>query len=91
MAIRRQKSQIYLDILNSIQNNGEMKKTHIMYAANLTHKRLEKYLNLLLTNNFLEIKNSRNQKYYTITKQGYKFLAEMRRLKKFSEAFGISI
>lgn len=91
MIPRRSKSEIYLDILNSVQKNGKMKKTHIMYTANLTHKRLEKYLGMLLMNNFLEKANEKDHTYYILTKQGYKFLSDFRKLKKFSEAFGLSI
>lgn len=68
-----------------------IKKTHIMYEANLTHGRLEKYLNILLTDNFLRKKTAGRETYYEITKQGYKYLAEIRKLEKISEAFGIPI
>ncbi len=62
-----------------------------MYDANLTHKRLEKYLNLLLLNNFIEKSKGKKETFYKITKRGYDFLTEIRRLKKMSEAFGIPV
>jgi predicted transcriptional regulator len=62
-----------------------------MYNANLTHDRLEKHLKVLLLNNFLEKSNVKNETFYTITKKGYDFLMEIRRLKKMSEAFGIPV
>ena len=90
MLLRRSKAQMLLDILASIQKeNGKIKKTHLMYRANLTHERLKKYLETLLLNNFLEESKAGNQTFYTITEKGNKFLMEMRRLKKMSEAFGI--
>jgi len=92
MILRRSQAQIYLDILTSVQRkNGKIKKTHIMYDANLTHNRLEKYLGILFLNKFLEKNDDKNQTFYKITKKGYEFLAEIRRLKKMSEAFGISV
>jgi predicted transcriptional regulator len=92
MIFRRSQAQIYLDILTSVQRkNGKIKKTHIMYNANLTHDRLEKHLKVLLLNNFLEKSNVKNETFYTITKKGYDFLMEIRRLKKMSEAFGIPV
>jgi predicted transcriptional regulator len=92
MIFRRSQAQIYLDILTSVQRkNGKIKKTHIMYNANLTHDRLEKHLNILLLNNFLEKSNVKNETFYTITKKGYDFLMEIRKLKKMSEAFGIPV
>ncbi len=62
-----------------------------MYDANLTHKRLEKYLDVLLLNDFLEKSKKKNQTFYKLTKRGYDFLTEIRRLKKMSEAFGIPV
>ena len=92
MISKRSKTQIYLDILTSVQrNNGRIKKTHIMYQANLTHDRLERYLEMLLSNNFIEKSNVKNETFYTLTKKGYDFLTEIRRLKKMSEAFGIPV
>jgi len=90
MILRRSKAQILLDILASIQKeNGKIKKTHLMYHANLTHERLKKYLEILLLNNSLKESKTGNETFYSITKKGYDFLAEIRRLKKMSEAFGI--
>lgn len=92
MILRRSKAQIYLDILTSVQRkNGKIKKTHIMYDANLTYKRLEKYLGLLLLNDFLEKTKIKNETFYRLTKRGYNFLTEIRRLEKMSKAFGIPI
>lgn len=62
-----------------------------MYRANLTHERLKKYLEMLLLNDFLEESKTGNQTFYILTEKGNKFLMEMRRLKKMSEAFGIPI
>jgi predicted transcriptional regulator len=92
MILRRSKAQIYLDILTSVQRkNGKIKKTHIMYNANLTHDRLEEYLDVLLLNGFLEKSNTKNETFYTLTKKGYDFLMEIRKLKKMSEAFGVPV
>lgn len=62
-----------------------------MYNANLTHERLEEYLEMLLLNGFLERSKIKNETFYAITKKGYDFLAEIRKLKKMSEAFGIPV
>jgi predicted transcriptional regulator len=92
MILRRSKTQVFFDILNAIQKkNGKIKKTHIMYNANLTHERLEKYLETLLINGFLERTTVKNETFYTITEQGFKFMTEIRKLKKMTEAFGIPV
>lgn len=92
MIARRSKTQILLDILSTVQReNGRIKKTHIMYHANLTHGRLEKYLQILLSNKSLEESKIKNETFYMLTEKGNQFLSEIRRLKKMSEAFGIPI
>jgi len=91
MPSRRNRSQIYVDILRSIQNGkGKLKKTHIVYKANLTHSRLDKYLNFLLLDGLLEEKKVNKHHFYFITEKGTKFLSEVNKFKQISKAFGIS-
>ena len=46
-----------------------IRKTHIMYRANLSHQQLNKYLNLLLEKELLDIQESR----YFTTERGHAF------------------
>ncbi len=92
MISRRSKTQIYIDILRSVQRaNGKLKKTHIVYKANLTHSRLEDYLDFLLSNEFLKEERSGNQIFYTITERGMSFLGKVNKLREISEAFGLPL
>jgi predicted transcriptional regulator len=92
MNSRRTKVQIYLDILRSIQRaNGKLKKTHIVYKANLTHSRLENYLDFLLSKGFLVEIKGENQIIYTITEKGRRFLGEVNKLNEISDAFGFPL
>jgi len=91
MNARRTRTQIFIDILRSIQNsNGRMRKTHIVYKANLTNSRVESYLDFLLSKEMLREENVNNQKFYTITERGLQFLSEVHKLREISDAFGIS-
>ena len=92
MNLRRTKTQIYLDILRSVERSrGKLKKTHIVYKANLTHSRLESYLDFLLSKGFLiEVENG-GHVFYKITEEGLKFLSEVNKLKEISDAFGIPL
>ena len=46
---------ILLDMLNTIERKGgQAKPTHILYGANLSHKRLKEYLDFLLARGFIE-------------------------------------
>jgi predicted transcriptional regulator len=92
MNSRRTKMQIYIDILKNLQkSNGRMIKTHIVYKANLTHSRLKEYLDFLLSKEFIEEKNNGNEIYFVITEKGLKFLNEINKLRKMSDAFGIPL
>jgi len=89
---RRTKLTIFADILRVLQrNNGSAKPTHILYGANLSHARMKQYLNEMQKNNFIEQKNDRGKTVYKITKKGQEFLMEAKRIKQFSEAFGIEL
>jgi len=89
MIPRRTKTQIYLDILRSVQESkGRLKKTHIVYKANLTHLRLRRYLDFLLSKEFLAEERNGNQVFFIITDKGLRFLREVDKLEQISDAFG---
>ncbi len=92
MNSRRTKTQIYIDILRSIQrNHGKLKKTHIVYKANLTHTRLDEYLDFLLSKEFVVENRINNQIFYIMTPKGEVFLNQINKLKEISEAFGVPL
>ena len=91
MIERRTKADIFFDILRIVQqNDGKAKTTKILYGANLSYARLKKYLDYLIENGFLE-KIQKDSTYFVLTDKGQQFLNEFRKVKRFSEAFGISI
>ncbi len=92
MNSRRTRMQIYVDILRTLRKaNGKMRKTHIVYKANLTHSRLKGYLDFLITKEFIEEKKTKNKTFFVITERGFKFLKEIKKLRKISEAFGVPL
>jgi predicted transcriptional regulator len=89
---RRSKINILRDILHTIQKeDGKSKPTHILYGANLSHDRLKGYLEKLMQDGFIEKTVENNRTYYLITIKGREFLAEFKKIQKFSEAFGIEV
>jgi predicted transcriptional regulator len=52
---------------------------------------LKKYLDYIIQNAFLEKMEKNNSVYFVITEKGLSFVQEFRKVKRFSEAFGINI
>ena len=69
---RRSRLQTMYEILTLSLNR--MKKTHIMYKANLSHSQLEKFLKFLIEKNLLTVENN----HYVTTEKGREFIKELR-------------
>ncbi len=94
MASRRSRLELVFDILVSIQNKGgKIKPTHLMYKSNLSHKLLNDYLEELIGKEMVEIREIQNKKTTSkmvhITEKGSGFLEEFRRMREFTDAFGL--
>ena len=93
---RRSRLELIFDILLAIQNKGgRIKPTHLMYKSNLSHKLLNSYLEELITKELIRIEEIENRKKQNISKlihltdKGSGFLAEFRRMREFTDAFGL--
>ena len=76
---RRSKMHILLDMLMTIERKGgQAKPTHILYGANLSHKRLKEYLDFLLAREFIEETEVKGRLYYRITEKGSAFIRKAR-------------
>jgi len=96
MATRRSRLELIFDILLAIQNKGgKIKPTHLMYKSNLSHKLLNNYLDELIQKELVMIqeeivkKKKAPNKTVHITEKGLGFLAEFRRMREFTDAFGL--
>jgi predicted transcriptional regulator len=96
MAQRRSRLELIFDILLAIQNKGGViKPTHLMYKSNLSHKLLNNYLDELIQKELVFIeeefskKKQKSTKTVLITEKGIGFLAEFRRMREFTDAFGL--
>jgi len=88
---KRIKLEVIRDILEVLNSNSNVKKTHIIYKANLSNNSAKLYLGELLKNNFLEEFLNNGKKYFRITPKGNEFLREFNKMKVFSESFGLSL
>ena len=96
MASRRSRLELIFDILISIQNKGgRIKPTHLMYKSNLSHKLLNSYLEELMGKGLVEVeeeisrKKEKSDRKIVITEKGLGFLEEYRRMREFTDAFGL--
>ncbi len=90
MARKRERSDIVLDMLLSIQEKGNrIKPTHLMYKANLAYKQMKLYLEELVENDFVKKVKDNNYDYIIITDNGLKFIEKMKQMKEFERTFGL--
>ncbi|MDG6994737.1 MAG: hypothetical protein JRN52_02345 [Nitrososphaerota archaeon] len=75
----RSQIRISIDILRAVEEEGPAKPTRILQKANLSHDRLVKYLQELVTKNLIAESWSNGCRYYTLTKSGAVFLEEIER------------
>lgn len=86
---RRDKLKIIYDMLAAIQEKGgKIKPTHLLYKSNLSHTKMQLYLNELFTKDMVKEELNNSNKCYTITKNGIKFLEDYKKVKEFTDSFG---
>jgi len=82
--------EIIHDILLSIQKkNGRIKPTHLLYKSNLSYQRMNLYLDELMKQGLVDKDFDDKSKFYILTDKGYEFLVEFKRIREFSDSFGI--
>jgi len=90
MSSKRDRLEIINDILVSIQGKGgKIKPTHLLYKSNLSYIKMKEYLDELMKNEMVTETEEGKNKFYLITDKGYKFVAEFRKIRNFSESFGL--
>jgi len=90
MKEKRGRLEIIHDILLSIQKkNGRIKPTHLLYKSNLSYQRMNLYLDELMKQGLVDKDFDDKSKFYILTDKGYEFLVEFKRIREFSDSFGI--
>lgn len=87
--MKRSKQQVIFDLLSAASAKNGIRKTHLMYKANLSHESLKRYLDELLSAGLLEEAQRKKKTVYLVTGQGEAYLEEARRFMKLQEAFGL--
>ena len=90
MERKRSRMDIMHDMLKiTRERGGKIKKTHLMYKANLSHKQMKLYLEELFKNKLLESKSIEMKELIHITKKGQNFSIKYTQIKEFERTFGL--
>ncbi|RLE89724.1 MAG: hypothetical protein DRJ49_02080 [Thermoprotei archaeon] len=88
---RRSKIRIVVDIMRVLQMSSGAKITQIMCEANMPYDRLLRYLEELKSKGFITEKRSNDHTLYYLTRKGFDFLVEFKKIERFAKAFGIEL
>lgn len=82
--MKRSKIDIIFDILKTVQDEGPILPTRLLYKTNLSHKRMKAYLEELIEKKFIAKERGK----YIMLEEGHKFVQEYQQFKRFLDAFG---
>ena len=88
--MKRSKLDIVYDMLRAIEEKGgKIIPTHLLYKSNLSHQRMKLYLDELKQRNMIAEKHEKDKLYYELTDEGRKFIQDFKKMKEFTQAFGL--
>ncbi len=85
---KRETLELIHDILLVVQK-GKVKRTHVMYKANLSPKMLDSYLKDLIERELVMEYISEKNKTYSLAEKGFKYLQEYKVIVDFVDSFGL--
>lgn len=88
--MKRSKLDIVYDMLRAIEDKGgRIIPTHLLYKSNLSHQRMKLYLDELKQRNLIAETSAKGKKFFELTDEGRKFVQSYKRMKEFTQAFGL--
>ena len=87
---KRDRLEIIKDILQILRDKEDVKPTHIMYKANLSHQMLTEYTNELIEKKLIEKKrNKKAKKVFVLSQKGYNYLKDYSIIRGFVDSYGL--
>ena len=81
--MRRSQLEMYVNILEVLDQRGPLKLTHVMHNANVNCSVLREYLDFLTKQGLVEVKTiGKGRRVYAITQLGVTVLEQFRELKE---------
>lgn len=71
------------------ERSGKIRKTHLMYKANLSHKQMISYLEELEKNGLIENVQEKEKNLIRITNKGREFFVQYTQVREFEKTFGL--
>lgn len=87
----RSRNRILLDLLRAIKNEPGIGTTRLLFLANLSHERLQEYLEEVLRRGWVAETPEGDRRTYSVTEEGQRVLGELDRIDRFMQDFGMGL